>query len=81
MKSPVFRVAVEIKAATFVNDGFKKCKAQVSKLQGFADGFDQSRLDPSLDNNLEPYPEMAPKADTDQADEFEALIAEVENMS
>ncbi|KAL0404045.1 UNVERIFIED_CONTAM: hypothetical protein Sradi_2045300 [Sesamum radiatum] len=70
---------VEIKAANFVNDGFEKCKAQITKLQGLASGFDLSVLDPSLDNNLEPYPEVA--EDDPLPDEFDALIADVENMT
>ncbi|KAL0411714.1 UNVERIFIED_CONTAM: hypothetical protein Slati_3761100 [Sesamum latifolium] len=78
LKSSAFDVAVEIKAASFVNDGFKKCKAQVVKLRGFADGFDSSLLDPTLDNNLEPYPEMPEEAAL--PDEFDALIADVENL-
>ncbi|KAL0415845.1 UNVERIFIED_CONTAM: hypothetical protein Slati_3416400 [Sesamum latifolium] len=79
LKSSAFNVAVEIKAASFVNDGFEKCKAQVTKLHGFADGFDPSRLDLSLDNNLEPYPEV-PEEDP-LPDEFDALIADVENLT
>ena len=57
LKAPVFLVVVEIKATNFINDGFEKCKAQVATLRGFGDGFDQSRLDPSLVGNLQPYPE------------------------
>ncbi|KAL0406548.1 UNVERIFIED_CONTAM: hypothetical protein Slati_3968700 [Sesamum latifolium] len=78
LKSSAFKVAVEIKATNFVNDGFEKCKAQVAKLQGFVGGFDTSRLDPSLDNNLQSYPDV-PEPDT-LPDEFDALIEDVENM-
>ncbi|KAL0451561.1 UNVERIFIED_CONTAM: hypothetical protein Slati_1134200 [Sesamum latifolium] len=78
LRSAAFRTAVEIKAAHFVNEGFEKCKAQAIKLNGFVDGFDFSRLDASLDNDLEPYPEV-PEAEA-PTDEFEALIEEVEKL-
>ncbi|KAL0378572.1 UNVERIFIED_CONTAM: hypothetical protein Sradi_3162700 [Sesamum radiatum] len=79
LKSSAFNVAIEIKAANFVNDGFEKCKSQITKLQGFANGFDPSLLDPSLDDNLEPYPEVP--EDEPLPDEFDALIADIENMT
>ncbi|KAL0434859.1 UNVERIFIED_CONTAM: hypothetical protein Sradi_0193800 [Sesamum radiatum] len=79
VRSSSVLLTVEIKAANFVNDGFEKCKAQITKLQGFATGFDPSVLDPSLDNNLEPYPEVA--EDDPLPNEFDALIADVENMA
>ncbi|KAK4433360.1 hypothetical protein Salat_1098300 [Sesamum alatum] len=40
LKSPVFKTAVEVQSAQFLNDGFDKCIAQVAHLQGFVEGFD-----------------------------------------
>ncbi|KAL0420811.1 UNVERIFIED_CONTAM: hypothetical protein Slati_3104000 [Sesamum latifolium] len=54
------------------------CKAQVQKLKGFAEGFDQDRLDPYFDGNLEPYPEDDTSLAID--DEFSCLIEEIEQM-
>ncbi|KAL2251410.1 UNVERIFIED_CONTAM: hypothetical protein Sindi_2263300 [Sesamum indicum] len=74
----VREVAVEIKAVNFLNECFEKCRAQVKKLDGFMDGFDQNKVDPSLDANLEPYPEEeAPDAPND---EFATLIEDIENI-
>ncbi|KAL2228605.1 UNVERIFIED_CONTAM: hypothetical protein Sindi_1840200 [Sesamum indicum] len=39
LKTLVFDTAVEIKASVYVQ-GFKKCKAQVNKLEAFVEGFD-----------------------------------------
>ncbi|KAL0416176.1 UNVERIFIED_CONTAM: hypothetical protein Slati_3449500 [Sesamum latifolium] len=72
LKAPAFKTAVENKATDLHIEGFEKCQAQVRKLGGFAEGFDQNRLDASLTVELEPYPEQvnAPVPD----DEFAALI-------
>ncbi|KAK4438759.1 hypothetical protein Salat_0210500 [Sesamum alatum] len=75
-KSPVFKTAVDVQSAQFLNDGFDKCIAQVVHLQGFVEGFDQSRLDSSLDGQLQPYPpEVA--SDPSGEDEFASLIDEI----
>ncbi|KAL2229608.1 UNVERIFIED_CONTAM: hypothetical protein Sindi_1555200 [Sesamum indicum] len=51
---------------------------QISRLQGFAPNFDISRLNPSLDANLQPLPE---EDDTpSENDEFSVLVDEIENM-
>ncbi|KAK4415879.1 hypothetical protein Salat_2695300 [Sesamum alatum] len=52
LKVPAFKLAVDIQSARFLNEGFDKYIAQVTKLNGFVDGFDQRHLDPSLDANL-----------------------------
>ncbi|KAK4417031.1 hypothetical protein Salat_2528600 [Sesamum alatum] len=44
LKSPAFQVAVKIKATNFLDQGFERCKSQVRKLKGFAEGFDLSCL-------------------------------------
>ncbi|KAK4433226.1 hypothetical protein Salat_1084900 [Sesamum alatum] len=76
LKSPVFKTAVDVQSAQFLNDGFDKCIAQVVHLKGFAEGFDQSCLDSSLDGQLQPYPpETAP--DPSEEDEFASLIDEI----
>ncbi|KAK4435184.1 hypothetical protein Salat_0681700 [Sesamum alatum] len=76
LKSPVFKTAVDVQSTQFLNDGFDKCIAQVVHLQGFAEGFDQSRLDSSLDGQLQPYPpEIA--SDPSEEDEFASLIDEI----
>ncbi|KAK4421339.1 hypothetical protein Salat_2084400 [Sesamum alatum] len=36
LKSPAFKVATEIKATEFLDQGFERCKSQVLKLKGFA---------------------------------------------
>ncbi|KAK4428838.1 hypothetical protein Salat_1183700 [Sesamum alatum] len=76
LKSSAFQVAMEIKAAQFTNDGFKLCRAQTQKLGCFVKSFHQSRLDPTLNCNLE-----APSvydAPTVEPDEFDALMNEIE---
>ncbi|KAK4414988.1 hypothetical protein Salat_2605900 [Sesamum alatum] len=76
LKSPVFKTAIDVQSAQFLNDGFDKCIAQVVHLKGFAEGFDQSCLDSSLDGQLQPYPpETAP--DPSEEDEFASLIDEI----
>ncbi|KAK4425068.1 hypothetical protein Salat_1700400 [Sesamum alatum] len=76
LKSPVFKTVVDVQSAQFLNDGFDKCIAQVVHLQGFVEGFDQSRLDSSLDGQLQPYPpEVA--SEPSGEDEFATLISEI----
>ncbi|KAL2246835.1 UNVERIFIED_CONTAM: hypothetical protein Sindi_2535800 [Sesamum indicum] len=78
LKTPTFDSAVEIKAADYLLQGFDRCKSQTSHLQGFAPNFDISRLNPSLDANLQPLPE---EDDTPpENDEFSVLMDEIENM-
>ncbi|KAK4412520.1 hypothetical protein Salat_2899100, partial [Sesamum alatum] len=76
LKSPIFKTAVDVQSAQFLNDGFEKCIAQVAHLQGFVEGFDQSRLDSSLDGQLQPYPPEA-ASDPRGEDEFASLIDEI----
>ncbi|KAK4425107.1 hypothetical protein Salat_1704500 [Sesamum alatum] len=76
LKSPVFKTAIDVQSAQFLNDGFDKCIAQVVHLQGFAEGFDQSRLDSSLDGQLQPYPPET-ASDPSEEDEFASLINEI----
>ncbi|KAK4435058.1 hypothetical protein Salat_0669100 [Sesamum alatum] len=76
LKTPTFKLAVDIQSARFLNEGFDKCVSQVDHLKGFVDGFDRTRLDPSLDATLQPYPEEATSS-TLAADEFEVLASEV----
>ncbi|KAL2252520.1 UNVERIFIED_CONTAM: hypothetical protein Sindi_0046700 [Sesamum indicum] len=72
------RVAIEIKAANFLNEDFEKYSAQVNKLNGFMDGFDQNKLNSSLDANFEPYPEE--EAQDTPEDEIVVQIEDIENM-
>ncbi|KAL2253431.1 UNVERIFIED_CONTAM: hypothetical protein Sindi_0137800 [Sesamum indicum] len=76
LKAPTFESALEIKAAEFLMRGFDRCKAQVSTLNGFASGFDTTRLDPGLDGDLQPFPEeeAPPVAD----DEFAILLEKLD---
>ncbi|KAK4412505.1 hypothetical protein Salat_2897600 [Sesamum alatum] len=76
LKSPIFKTAVDVQSAQFLNDGFDKCIAQVVHLQGFAEGFDQSRLDSSLDGHLQPYP-PEDASEPSGEDEFATLINEI----
>ncbi|KAK4417158.1 hypothetical protein Salat_2541400 [Sesamum alatum] len=76
LKTPTFKLVVDIQSARFLNEGFDKCVSQVDHLKGFVDGFDRARLNPSLDATLQPYPEEATSS-TLVADEFEALASKV----
>ncbi|KAK4423642.1 hypothetical protein Salat_1947100 [Sesamum alatum] len=58
LKSPVFKMAVDLQSTQFLNEGFDKCIAQVAHLQGFVEGFDQTHLDSSLDSQFQPYPSI-----------------------
>ncbi|KAL2230532.1 UNVERIFIED_CONTAM: hypothetical protein Sindi_1647600 [Sesamum indicum] len=74
LKSGLFKTAVEIKSADFFNKGYKTCEAQLETLGGFADSFDRSRMDITLDGKLQSYPEEPAPAD----DEFSVLLDEIE---
>ncbi|KAL2240226.1 UNVERIFIED_CONTAM: hypothetical protein Sindi_0663800, partial [Sesamum indicum] len=79
LKTPTFHIAVEIKASTYMNDGFNKCKAHVNCLQAFKEGFNQSCLNPILDENLQPYaPEPLVETETN---EFASLLDEIETQN
>ncbi|KAK4426918.1 hypothetical protein Salat_1460600 [Sesamum alatum] len=77
LKSSVFKIAVDLQSAQFLNEGFDKCIAQVAHLQGFAEGFDQTRLDASLDAHLQPYPSVA-EPESIGEDEFASLTSELD---
>ncbi|KAL2251412.1 UNVERIFIED_CONTAM: hypothetical protein Sindi_2263500 [Sesamum indicum] len=72
MKAP----AIETKAGDFMIMGFEKCQSQIQKLNGFAEGFDLSQLDPALDDNLEPYLTKLVAPATE--DEFVCLLAKID---
>ncbi|KAL2228551.1 UNVERIFIED_CONTAM: hypothetical protein Sindi_1834800 [Sesamum indicum] len=74
----VCKTAVEIKAGIYMMQGFNKCKAQANNLNAFAEGFDQSRLNPFVDENFQPYvPELPPEI---EGTEFASLLDDVEAM-
>ncbi|KAL2226897.1 UNVERIFIED_CONTAM: hypothetical protein Sindi_2048400 [Sesamum indicum] len=78
LKTPVFDTAVEIKASIYMTQGFNKCKAQVINLNAFAEGFDQNKLNPFVDENFQPYPEEpSPQI---EGTEFASLMDEVEAL-
>ncbi|KAK4426470.1 hypothetical protein Salat_1415600 [Sesamum alatum] len=56
LKTPTFKLAVDIQSAHFLNEGFDKYVSQVDYLKGFVNDFVRTRLDPSLDATLQPYP-------------------------
>ncbi|KAL2226324.1 UNVERIFIED_CONTAM: hypothetical protein Sindi_1991100 [Sesamum indicum] len=74
LKSGTFRTTIEIKSANFFNKGYRTCVAQIETLGGFADSFDRSRLDMTLDGKLQRYPEEPALED----DEFSTLLDEIE---
>ncbi|KAK4433286.1 hypothetical protein Salat_1090900 [Sesamum alatum] len=76
LKAPAFKIAVDLQSARFLNNGFDKCISQVRHLQGFVKGFDQGRLDSSLDATLQPYPDE-PILEVAGDDEFASLIADI----
>ncbi|KAL2250255.1 UNVERIFIED_CONTAM: hypothetical protein Sindi_2499200 [Sesamum indicum] len=55
IKAPAFGTALEIKAADYLMQGFHRCKAQVSTLNGFVPEFDATMLDPGLDGKMQPF--------------------------
>ncbi|KAK4428991.1 hypothetical protein Salat_1199100 [Sesamum alatum] len=77
LKSLIFKMVVDLQSAQFLNDNFDKCIAQAAHLQGFAAGFDQTRLDSSLDSQLQPYPPtVVPELAGE--DEFASLAIELD---
>ncbi|KAL2244181.1 UNVERIFIED_CONTAM: hypothetical protein Sindi_0536100 [Sesamum indicum] len=56
MKAPSFKDIVETKAIDFLIESFEKCHSQLQKLNRFAEGSDRTKLDLSLNGDLEPYP-------------------------
>ncbi|KAK4421639.1 hypothetical protein Salat_2114500 [Sesamum alatum] len=54
-------------------------KREVVHLKGFDEGFDQSRLDLSLDANFQPYPEE--EATVAEPNGFNVLVDEVAKLS
>ncbi|KAL2241092.1 UNVERIFIED_CONTAM: hypothetical protein Sindi_0750400 [Sesamum indicum] len=54
--------------------GYKTCEYQIEKLGGFQESFDRSRLDITLDGDLQPYPPDPELKD----DEFMVLRAKLE---
>ncbi|KAK4417195.1 hypothetical protein Salat_2545100 [Sesamum alatum] len=53
LKSSAFGIALEIKTAQSTIDAFELCRSQIKTLDGFVEGFDQNRLDPTLDAKLQ----------------------------
>ncbi|KAL2252708.1 UNVERIFIED_CONTAM: hypothetical protein Sindi_0065500 [Sesamum indicum] len=78
LKAPAFDTALEIRVADYLVQGFERCKAQVSTLQGYAPDFDLSKLDPGVDGNMQPFPEE--DSPPEGEDEFAVLLDEIENM-
>ncbi|KAK4438838.1 hypothetical protein Salat_0218400 [Sesamum alatum] len=76
LKAPAFKMAVDLQFARFLNDGFDKCISQVRHLQGFVKGFDEGRLDSTLDATRQPYPDE-PISEVAGEDEFTSLIADI----
>ncbi|KAL2248347.1 UNVERIFIED_CONTAM: hypothetical protein Sindi_2687000 [Sesamum indicum] len=74
LKSGSFKMAVEIKSADVFNKGYRTCEMQLETLGGFAESFDRSRMDITLDGKLQPYPEEPAPED----DEFSVLLNEIE---
>ncbi|KAL2240927.1 UNVERIFIED_CONTAM: hypothetical protein Sindi_0733900 [Sesamum indicum] len=60
----------------YLMQGFDRCKAQVSTLNGFAPKFDATRLDPGLDGKLQPFPDE--EAPPPVEEEFAILLNEIE---
>ncbi|KAK4428778.1 hypothetical protein Salat_1177700 [Sesamum alatum] len=79
LKAPAFKIAVDLQSAHYLNDGFDKCIAQIQHLHGFVAGFDQNRLDSSLDGQLQPYP-LDDVPNTNGEDEFASLVDEVGDL-
>ncbi|KAL2228772.1 UNVERIFIED_CONTAM: hypothetical protein Sindi_1856900 [Sesamum indicum] len=74
LKIDTFTTAVEIKSTDSFAKGNKTCEAQIEKLGGFQESFDRSRMDITLDGDLQPYP-TEPNL---KEDEFAALREELE---
>ncbi|KAL2226894.1 UNVERIFIED_CONTAM: hypothetical protein Sindi_2048100 [Sesamum indicum] len=76
LKMDTFTTALELKSTDSFARGYKTCEYQVEKLGGFQESFDRSRLDITLDGDLQPYPPDPELKD----DEFMVLRAELEGL-
>ncbi|KAL2237405.1 UNVERIFIED_CONTAM: hypothetical protein Sindi_0932200 [Sesamum indicum] len=74
LKTDTFTTALEIKSADSFAKGYETCLSQVEKLGGFTESFDRSKLDISLDGDLQPLPPDPELKD----DEFMVLRDELE---
>ncbi|KAL2228379.1 UNVERIFIED_CONTAM: hypothetical protein Sindi_1817600 [Sesamum indicum] len=74
LKTDTFTTALEIKSADSFTKGYETCLSQVEKLGGFHESFDRSKLDISLDGDLQPLPPDPELKD----DEFMVLRDELE---
>ncbi|KAL2247789.1 UNVERIFIED_CONTAM: hypothetical protein Sindi_2631200 [Sesamum indicum] len=74
LKTDTFTTALEIKSADSFAKGYETCLSQVEKLSGFHESFDRSKLDISLDGDLQPLPPDPELKD----DEFMVLRDELE---
>ncbi|KAL2247139.1 UNVERIFIED_CONTAM: hypothetical protein Sindi_2566200 [Sesamum indicum] len=74
LKTDTFTTALELKSTDSFARGYKTCEYQIEKLGGFQESFDRSRLDITLDGDLQPYPPDPELKD----DEFMVLRAEME---
>ncbi|KAL2248188.1 UNVERIFIED_CONTAM: hypothetical protein Sindi_2671100 [Sesamum indicum] len=74
LKTDTFTTALEIKSADSFTKGYETCLSQVEKLGGFHESFDRSKLDISLDGELQPLPPDPELKD----DEFMVLRDELE---
>ncbi|KAL2226836.1 UNVERIFIED_CONTAM: hypothetical protein Sindi_2042300 [Sesamum indicum] len=74
LKTDTFTTALEIKSADSFTKGYETCLSQVEKLGGFHETFDRSKLDISLDGDLQPLPPDPELKD----DEFMVLMDELE---
>ncbi|KAL2251199.1 UNVERIFIED_CONTAM: hypothetical protein Sindi_2242200 [Sesamum indicum] len=74
LKTDTFTTALEIKSADSFAKGYETCLSEVEKLGGFSESFDRSKLDISLDGDLQPLP---PDPEL-QDDEFMVLRDELE---
>ncbi|KAL2245790.1 UNVERIFIED_CONTAM: hypothetical protein Sindi_2847200 [Sesamum indicum] len=74
LKTDTFTTALELKSTDSFAKGYKTCEYQIEKLGGFQESFDRSRLDITLDGDLQPYPPDPELKD----DEFMILRAELE---
>ncbi|KAL2237581.1 UNVERIFIED_CONTAM: putative mitochondrial protein [Sesamum indicum] len=77
IKAPAFDTTLEIRAADYLVQGFERCKAQLSTLNGFAPGFNATRLDPGLDGNMQAFPDEETPSRAE--DEVDVLLDEIEN--
>ncbi|KAL2250106.1 UNVERIFIED_CONTAM: hypothetical protein Sindi_2484300 [Sesamum indicum] len=74
LKTDTFTIALEIKSADSFTKGYETYLSQVEKLGGFRESFDRSKLDISLDGDLQPLPPDPELKD----DEFMVLRDELE---